>query len=100
MPLHYAKRGAVATFTIDNGKVNVFTPEMHKALFEALTDFQADPALHAGILAGSEGKSFCAGDDIKTPLPELTPHEALTAHFQPHAHEATKGLTRPGGSRT
>lgn len=96
MPLHYAKDGAVATFTIDNGKVNVFTPEMHKQLFEALTDFLADPALHVGVLAGAEGRSFCAGDDIKNPLPELTPHEALAAHLSPHIHEPAKGLTRPG----
>jgi enoyl-CoA hydratase/carnithine racemase len=96
MPLHYAKEGKVATFTIDHGKVNVFTPAMHKELFEALTDFQADPRLHVGILAGSEGKSFSAGDDIKSALPELSPHEALVAHLQPHAHEAERRLTRPG----
>lgn len=96
MPLTYAKDGAVATFTIDNGKVNVLTPEMHRELFAALTDFLADPSLRVGILAGREGASFCAGDDIKTPLPDLTPHEALEAHLFPHMHEAAKGLSRPG----
>lgn len=96
MPVHYVTNGPVATFTIDNGKVNVLTPAMHKELFDALTAFQADPNVHVGILAGSEGRSFCAGDDIKTALPELTPHEALVAHLQPHAHEADKGLSRPG----
>lgn len=96
MALRYEKKGAIARFIIDNGKVNVFTPAMHKALYEALIDFQSDPALRVGILAGAEGRSFCAGDDIKTPLPELTPAEALAAHLQPHAHEATHGLTRPG----
>jgi enoyl-CoA hydratase/carnithine racemase len=96
MPLRYAKDGPVATFTIDNGKVNVFTPAMHSELFEALTDFNRDPSIHVGILTGSPGKSFCAGDDIKTPLPELTPREALEAHLSPHAHEERTGLTRPG----
>ena len=96
MVLHYAKTGHVATFTIDNGKVNVFTPAMHKALFEALSDFNRDPAIHVGILAGAEGRSFCAGDDIKTPIPDLSPREALEAHLSPHCHEAEKGLTRPG----
>ena len=38
MALRYEKEGQIATFTIDNGKVNVFTPAMHKALFEALQD--------------------------------------------------------------
>lgn len=96
MPLIYAKDGAIATFTIDNGKVNVFTPQMHRELFDALADFVADPAIRVGILTGAAGRSFCAGDDIKTTLPELTPHEALEAHFFPHVHEVRTGLTRPG----
>lgn len=96
MPLHYAKDGPVATFTIDNGKVNVFTPAMHRELHDALVDFNRDPAIHVGILAGSDGKSFCAGDDIKTALPDLSPRQALEAHLSPHAHEPRIGLTRPG----
>ena len=96
MPLHYEKTGAVATFTIDNGPVNVFTPAMHQALFEALTDFNRDPAIHVGVMAGAADRSFCAGDDIKNPLPALSPPEALAAHLSPHGHEAERGLTRPG----
>ncbi|SED80144.1 crotonobetainyl-CoA hydratase [Rhizobiales bacterium GAS188] len=96
MGIDFTRDGAVATFRIDNGKVNVLTPAMHKELFEALGEFIADPALRVGVLSGSEGKSFCAGDDIKMPLPELTSREAFEAHLFPHAHEAEKGLTRPG----
>ena len=96
MSLHYVKDGPVATFTIDNGKVNIFTPAMHKALFDALTDFNRDPAIRVGIMAGAAGKSFCAGDDIKTPFTELTPSEALEAHLSPHSLEQATGLTRPG----
>jgi len=96
MPLHYAKSGAVATFTIDNGKVNVFTPQMHEQLHRALVDFGRDPEIRVGILRGSPERSFCAGDDIRTPLPNLTPREALEAHLSPHCHEARTGLTRPG----
>lgn len=96
MPLHYAKSGTVATFTIDNGKVNVFTPQMHEDLHRALVDFGRDPDIRVGILSGSEGRSFCAGDDIRTPLPQLSPLEALEAHLSPHCHEARTGLTRPG----
>lgn len=96
MPLLYSKQGSVATLTIDNGKVNVFTPEMHKALYEALTDFNRDPEIRVGILTGAEGRSFCAGDDIKSTLPTLSPQQALEAHLSPHSHEAETGLTRPG----
>jgi len=96
MPLSYSKAGAIATFTIDNGKVNVFTPAMHRELHDALVDFNRDPAIRVGILTGSAGGSFCAGDDIRTVLPELTPQEALEAHLSPHCHEERTGLTRPG----
>ena len=96
MPVHYVKDGSIATITIDNGKVNVLTPDMHKELFEALTDFASDPALHVGIMSGSAGASFCAGDDIKMSLPELSPRQALEAHLTPHVHEASRGLARPG----
>ena len=96
MPLHYSKEGPIATFTIDNGKVNVFTPDMHKTLFEALTDFASDPAIRVGVMNGAKGGSFCAGDDIKMVLPALSPQQALEAHFSPHIHDETKGLGRPG----
>lgn len=96
MPVSYSTTGAVATFTIDNGKVNVFTPAMHRELHDALVDFNRDPAIRVGILTGSTGKSFCAGDDIRTVLPELSPREALEAHLSPHCHEARTGPTRPG----
>lgn len=96
MPLSYSKAGAVATFTIDNGKVNVFTPAMHRELHDALVDFNRDPAIRVGVLTGSPGKSFCAGDDIRTALPELSPREALEAHLSPHCHEDRTGPTRPG----
>lgn len=96
MPIVYSKSGAIATFTIDNGKVNVFTPQMHRELYDALVDFNCDPDIHVGIITGSADKSFCAGDDIRTELPSLTPQEALEAHLSPHVHEPRTGLTRPG----
>lgn len=96
MTLRYEKDGAVATFTFENGRMNIFTPQFHKALFEALTDFVADADIRVGIMGGAPGRSFSAGDDIKTPLPALSAAEALEAHLFPHAHERAKGLTRPG----
>ncbi len=96
MNLRYEKDGAVATFTFDNGRMNIFTPQLHKALFEALSDFVSDSSIRVGIMSGGAGRSFSAGDDIKTPLPTLSPRETLEAHLFPHAHENEKGLTRPG----
>jgi enoyl-CoA hydratase/carnithine racemase len=87
LPIHLDRDGAVATITIDNGRLSVLTPMLHKELFGHLREFLADPTLHVAILAGSGGSSFCAGDDIKTPRPVRSRAEELDAHLFPHAHE-------------
>jgi enoyl-CoA hydratase/carnithine racemase len=96
MPIHYETCGPVAHFVIDNGKVNVFNPEMHRQLYDALIAFNCDPEIRVGIMRGSDGKSFCAGDDIKISLPDMTPLQAFESFLSPHVHEARTGLTRPG----
>ena len=47
--------------------MNPFTASMHRQLYEALLDFEADPSLRVGILTGAGDRAFSAGDDIKTP---------------------------------
>jgi enoyl-CoA hydratase/carnithine racemase len=96
MPIHLTSDGPVATITIDNGRLSILTPTLHRALFDALQQFLTDPSLHVAVLTGAAGASFCAGDDIKTALPRLSPQQALDAHLFPHAHETSIGLTRPG----
>ncbi len=69
MPIEYTKDGAIATFTLANGKVNPITPAMHRELHAAMLDFQADPDLRVGILTGAGERAFSAGDDIKAERP-------------------------------
>lgn len=84
MPVEYRKDGHVATFIIDNGSVNPFTPAMHRQLYEALIDFEADPAMRVGILTGAGDKAFSAGDDIKSPNLEFaSPLEELLDEIVP-----------------
>lgn len=91
MPLHYQKDGPIAVFTFENGSVNPTTPAMHKELFLALKDFQADPSIRCGILTGAGDRGFCAGDDIKTPYRSgLTPKEELADHLWPHQGEGAE----------
>lgn len=97
MTIRYEKDGHVATITIDNGKVNAFTPEMHKQLHDIMQEFMADRSVHVGILTGAGTKAFCAGDDIKTPNGVQPPQDALAAHFFPSTDEDTK--LRPGWER-
>jgi enoyl-CoA hydratase/carnithine racemase len=88
MPIRYERNGSVATFTIENGKVNPLTPQMHKELFLALKEFLADDSVHCGILTGAGERAFCAGDDIKTPYKsESSPKDALYDHLWPHRGE-------------
>ncbi|QFT61060.1 Carnitinyl-CoA dehydratase (plasmid) [Sulfitobacter sp. THAF37] len=97
MGIRYEKDGPVATFTIENGKVNAFTPEMHKELHDAVREFCADRSVHVGILTGAGDKAFCAGDDIKNPHGHQTQDKAMTAHFFPSTPE--EAHLRPGWER-
>ncbi len=81
--LRYEKSGHIATITIDNPPVNVFTPAMHKQMFEVLQEFNADRDVHCGILTGAGDRSFSAGDDIKSKRPDRTRAEVVERHLSP-----------------
>ncbi|MDA0704260.1 MAG: enoyl-CoA hydratase/isomerase family protein [Proteobacteria bacterium] len=65
MPIRYETDGAIATITIDNGRLSIMQPQMHKEMHRVLTEFSADDAVHVAIMKGADGCSFCAGDDLK-----------------------------------
>ena len=94
MPLHYEKRGAVAHFSLDNPPVNVFTPAIHKQFYDALSDFCADTNVHVGVWAGVGERSFCAGDDIKSPRPDRSAAQIIERQLGVR-HE-TESLEYPG----
>jgi enoyl-CoA hydratase len=60
---HYERVGAVATVTMDDGKVNVMSLVMQEALRDALDRAESDKAIV--VLAGRPGV-FSAGFDLKT----------------------------------
>lgn len=66
MGIEYTRDGAIATFTLANGKVNPITPAMHREMHAAMLDFLADPEIRVGILTGAGERAFSAGDDIKS----------------------------------
>ncbi len=58
--------------------------------------FLADPDVHVGILKGRDGGSFCAGDDIKNPLPERSRQQELEGYlFLHHAERDGSPPHRP-----
>lgn len=87
MPLIYETDGEVATFTIDNGKVNPLTPEIHKQFYHALQTFQRDRKLKVGILTAKGDRAFSAGDDLKTPRKALEGQDKVMRHYYPHIND-------------
>lgn len=88
MPIHYEKRGAIAIITIDNGRLNLMQPTLHREMYRHLQAFLADEEVRVGILTGSAGNAFCAGDDLKVKLPERTRQEQLAAQLDPARRHA------------
>jgi len=64
--IHYEIVDEVGIFTMDNGKQNVMSTSMYEPFYRKLCAFLDNPEVKVGILRGSEGRSFCAGDDIKS----------------------------------
>ena len=59
------RRGAVAVFTLNRpGQLNAMNSSMMQALEARVAEFDADPKLRVGIVAGA-GRAFCAGADLK-----------------------------------
>lgn len=63
MSIHYQSHQGVATFTIDNGRLNLFTMAMHEKLHRYFLEFMHDDSVKVGVLVGT-GDNFCAGDDL------------------------------------
>lgn len=97
MSIHYEKRGSVAVFTLDNPPVNTWTPELHQQFYRHLRRFVADDEVHVGILTGAGKRSFCAGDDIKTPRPKRNLTEQVQRHLRGSHEDDT--LEYPGWER-
>jgi enoyl-CoA hydratase/carnithine racemase len=64
MPIYYETQDGIATFTIDNGRLNLFTMTMHEEFYRYYLQFMHDDNIKVGIMTG-KGDNFCAGDDLK-----------------------------------
>lgn len=64
MAIKYSVTEGVATFIIDNGRLNLFTMAMHEQLHGFLLEFLNDETAKVGVITGSE-ENFSAGDDLR-----------------------------------
>jgi len=98
MPLIYETKGHIGYFRIENGKVNVFDPPMHREFLKALKRFESDPEVKVGVISGAGEKAFSAGDDMKFEQRLAAPAERLERHFFPEHHNE-KEMGYPGDDR-
>lgn len=61
-PATYKREGEFARITLDDGKVNVMSLDMIRALSEALDQAEQDKV---GVILGARGRFFSAGFDLK-----------------------------------
>ncbi len=90
----YEVRGAVALVTLNRPQaLNSFTREMHQALWAALDQAEANPAVRALVLTGA-GRGFCAGLDLSEL--DFTPGPGLLERADPGPviHDAFNPTTR------
>ena len=75
-PLSIAIEGRVAVVTVDNPPVNALSQALRQALWEAVAELDADPAVEAVVLLCA-GRTFIAGADVaefgKPPAPPHLP---------------------------
>ncbi|ALO35068.1 hypothetical protein CMT41_10325 [Colwellia sp. MT41] len=76
MPVKYHLEGNVAVFTIDNGKLNLFTMEMHEQFYRSYLQFMDDDNAKVAVLTGA-GENFSAGDDLKESDTEIKSRKNL-----------------------
>jgi 2-(1,2-epoxy-1,2-dihydrophenyl)acetyl-CoA isomerase len=89
----YSEAGGVATVTLNRPQaLNSFTRQMHRDLWAALDQAEANPAVRAVVITGA-GRGFCAGADLSefdlAPGPNLVeradPGPVIAQAFNPTA---------------
>jgi enoyl-CoA hydratase/carnithine racemase len=96
----YEKRDEIAYITLNRPEVhNAIDRETDEALFDAWSDFRADPEIRLAILTGAGEKTFCAGADLKShidPWLQAGPELGRSQLARGFAGGITRGLHRTG----
>ena len=90
MPVHSQRHGPVAVLTIEHPPVNSLSQPMRYALWTALEEADADPAVQSIVLTGA-GRGFCGGGDLRemrSPLQQAWP--GISNHLLPRIEACRK----------
>ena len=63
-PLHIERHESVLLITLDRPKANAIDSTTSLALYQAFSDFEADPSLQVAVLTGGGERFFSAGWDL------------------------------------
>lgn len=98
MPILTSSSGGVTQIVLDNGPLNLLTPELHRDLCRALRAFEADDSARVAVLRGAGVRAFSAGDDIKRERAPLTPPQEVRRTLGARRDESVED-DQPGWDR-
>lgn len=64
-PIRCEAEDGILLVTLDRPKANAIDVATSRALYDAFTELERDPALRVGVLTGAGERFFCAGWDLK-----------------------------------
>ena len=92
----YAEAGGVATVTLNRPQaLNSFTRQMHRDLWAALDQAEANATVRAMVITGA-GRGFCAGIDLSTF--DFSPGPDFERRSDPAPGGVVSTWTLPGNS--
>src|SRR4051812_27165440 len=64
--IRVSRRGTTCTILLNRPEVlNALSPELNRALTDAIEEFERDPSLRVAVIGGEGGRAFSAGGDLK-----------------------------------
>src|SRR5260370_30314640 len=94
----FGREGGVVMVTLNRPQaLNAFTLGMYRGFDPMLRQWAEDPAVHAVLIRGAEGRAFCAGGDIRAIYEAgrgIAGDKALTSRFFWEEYELIRRIHR------
>jgi enoyl-CoA hydratase len=94
----FGHHGGIATVTLNRPQaLNAFTLGMYRHFAPVLRAWEDEPAIHAVLIRGAEGRAFCAGGDVRAIAEAgrgISGDPALTSRFFWEEYELIRHIHR------